>query len=409
MSHRFPRGSRHGFLCAFVAISLALPVVDARTWTDSIGRPFEAELVRVDGENVILTLPNGRGFSMKQSELSPADRAFLAGKGTGGAAPGTAPGAAPGVPVATSATLNFGRPWPRDVRLDGPSNSKVISEDAKAGRYVYESPGYRFTCDARITDDALRNFSMMFETTRKFAQLLPLSLVGGRERNGKLDILLFGTEYSYIAAGGAPGSAGCFIPSKGIVMVPMESLGLVKGSTGYSLDIKKKNDVLVHELAHQLTPNVYFVPGALGWFSEGMAEYMAATPYSWGYFSPDAYGNAVKAYVTTAGTPGSPGRALGTNIQAPDLRTFFLMSYGHFSGPNGNFNYGLGLLITHYFFHMEGGGKAYRMTKFLQGLHQGKQGEEALAPLLAGGDYQKLEKEISDAWSRLGVQIKFGR
>jgi len=404
MSHLFLRGSHCGFLPAFVVAAASfLPLVDARTWNDSRGRPFEAELVRVDGANVILTLPNGRSFSMPQSDLSAADRAFLSGKG-GGTAPN-----APAVQMTSPATLNFGRPWPREVRMDGASNCKVISEDAKTGRYVYESPGYRFTCDARVTDDALRNFSVMFETTRKFAQLLPLSLGGGRERNGKLDILLFGTQNAYISAGGSPGSAGCFVPSKGVVMVPMESLGLVKGGTGYSLDIKKKNDVLVHELAHQLSPNVYFVPGALGWFSEGLAEYMAATPYSWGYFSPDAYGNAVKAYVTTAGTAGSPGRALGTTIHAPDLRNFFLMSYGHFSGPNGNFNYGLGLLVTHYFFHMEGGGKAYRMTQFLQGLHQGKHGEEALKPLLGGGDYEKLEKEISAAWSRLGVQIHFGR
>ena len=403
MSHLILRGSRYGFLPALVAAISVFPIVEARTWTDSLGRPFEAEFVKVDGANVILTLPNGRGFSMPQSDLSATDRLFLASKGGG---------AAPAVPVAASsspANLNFGRPWPREVRMDGASICKVISEDAKAGRYVYESPGYRFTCDARITDDALRNFSVMFETTRKFAQSVPLSLGGGRERNGRLDILLFGSQNGYISAGGMPGSAGCFIPSKGVVMVPMESLGLVKGNTGFSLDSKKKNDVLVHELVHQLTPAVYFVPGALGWFSEGLAEYMAATPYSWGYFSPDAHGNAVKAYVTTTGTAGAPGRALGTRIQAPDLRSFFLMSYGQFSGPNGNFNYGLGLIVTHYFFHMEGGGKAYRMTQFLQGLHQGKRGEEALKPLLAGGDYEKLEKEISAAWSRLGVQIQFGR
>ena len=404
MSHPLLKGSCYGFLPAVALAAVSIfPLADARTWTDSRGRPFEAEFVKVNGAEVILTLPNGRSFSMPQSDLSAADRAFLASKG-GGTAPN-----APAVLTASPATLNFGRPWPRDVRMDGASNCKVISEDAKAGRYVYESPGYRFTCDSRVTDDALRNFSVMFETTRKYAQLLPLSLGGGRERNGKLDILLFGTQNAYISAGGSPGSAGCFVPSKGLVMVPMESLGLVKGSTGYSLDIKKKNDVLVHELCHQLSPNVYFAPGALGWFSEGLAEYMAATPYSWGYFSPDAHGNVVKAYVTTAGTAGSPGRALGTTIQAPDLRSFFLMSYGQFSGPNGNFNYGVGLLLTHYFFHMEGGGKAYRMTQFLQGLHQGKQGEEALKPLLGGGDYEKLEKEISAAWSRLGVQIQFGR
>lgn len=399
MSLNSTQGSRYGFLSACVAAISVLSVAEARTWTDSYGRPFEAELVRVDGVNVILMLPNGRDFSMPQSGLSNADRLFLSGKGGG---------KAPTAPTAATRPLNFGRPWPKDVRMDGASNCKVISEDPKAGRYVYESPGYRFTCDARVTDDALRNFSVMFETTRKYAQLIPVSLGGGRERNGKLDILLFGTPGGYISAGGSPGSAGCFVPSKGLVMVPMESLGLVKGDTGFSLDIKKKNDVLVHELVHQLTPDVYFVPGALGWFSEGLAEYMAATPYSWGYFSLDAYGNAVKAYVTTQGTPASPGRALGTTIQAPDLREFFLMSYGQFSGGNGNFNYGLGLLLTHYFFHMEGGGKAYRMTQFLQGLHEGKRGEEALKPLLAGGSYEKLESEISNSWSRLGVQIKFG-
>lgn len=402
MSHPVLKGRLCRLLSIAAMTAMASPyVAEARTWTDSIGRPFEAELVRVDGASVILKLPNGRDFSMKQSELSTADRLFLAGKGGGGGSSQ--------VVADVPAELNFGRPWPRDVRYDGASICKVVQEDAKAGRYVYESPNYRFTCDARVTDDALRNFSVMFETTRKFAKLLPLSLGGGRERNGKLDILLFGTQNAYISAGGMPGSAGCFVPAKGVVMVPMESLGLVKGSTGYSLDVKKKNDVLVHELAHQLSPNIYFAPGAMGWFSEGLAEYMAATPYSWGYFSPDAHGNSVKAYVTTTGTAGSPGRALGTTIHAPGLRSFFLMSYGQFSGPNGNFNYGLGLLITHYFFHMEGGGKLQRMTQFLQGLHQGKHGEEALKPLLGGGDYEKLEKEISAAWSRLGVQIHFGK
>ncbi len=84
------------------------------------------------------------------------------------------------------------------------------------------------------------------------------------------------------------------------------------------------------------------------------------------------------------------------------------MPYRQFSGGNGNFNYGLGLLITHYFLHMEGGGKAFRVTQFLKGLHAGQQGEAALTPLLGGGSYEKLEGEISAAWARMGVQIHFG-
>lgn len=303
------------------------------------------------------------------------------------------------------AASNVGGTWPKEIRLDGAVQCKVVSEDAKAGRHIYESPGYRFTCDARVTDDALRNFSVMFEATRKFGKSLPLGL-GGRERDGKLDVFLFSTKLAYVKSGGSPNSAGCF--TRGVVLVPMESLGLKQGNTGFSLDTKRDNLVLIHELAHQLTPGAYLQPGALGWFSEGLAEYMAVTPYNWGYFAPDIHGNAVKAFVTSHGEKGQGGRALGFRIQAPKLKDFFLMSYRDFSGKNPNLNYGLGLLITHYFFHMEGGGSGTRIFRFLKGLQTGAQGEAAIAPLLGGGSYEKLEAEISAAWARKGIEIKFG-
>ncbi|MBX3743654.1 MAG: hypothetical protein KF712_21895 [Akkermansiaceae bacterium] len=375
----------------------------AKTWTDRFGRAFETEFVEMEGEKVVLSLPDGRTFTMAVADLSLSDRTDLqrqlstsmpirrAGQG----------------PAAQPAVRNFGGPWPREVRMDGASACKVVLEDAKSGRFVYESPGYRFTADARITDDALRNFSVMFETTRKYARALPLSLSPGG-RDGKLDILLFGEMSGYIRAGGPPGSAGCYVPARNIVMVPMESLGLKKGGTGYSLDMKVSNLVLVHELAHQLTPAAYYAPGARGWFSEGLAEYMAATPYSWGYFAPDIHGNSVKAYVTSTGNNGLGGRNLGTRISAPRLRHLFLMDYSEFSGPNAGTNYALGLLVTHYFFHMEGGGRGARMRTFLEGLHGGASGEEAVKPLLGGGTYEKLEAEISAEWAKKGVMIRFG-
>lgn len=378
---------------ALVAIILTLNgPLDARTWTNRLGRTFDAEFVRMDGNNAIFVLQNGRAFSLPLDDLSANDQIVLSGGGQASRAEVVA--------------ASFGRPWPREVRIQGPSACKVISEDANARRFVYESLSYRFTCDARVTDDALRNFAVMFEATRKYARELPLSLGGGRERLGRLDILLFGSQSQYVRAGGPPGTAGVF--TGGVVMVPMESLGLKEGGTGFSLDTNRRNFVLIHELAHQLTPNAYFVPGSRGWFSEGLAEYIAITPYNWGYFRPDIHGNVVKSYVTTGGTADLPGRSLGTDIVAPKIRTLFLMPYSKFSGANANHNYGLGLLITHYFLHMEGGGKALRITQFLKGLHAGQQGEQALVPLLGGSTYEKLEGEIADAWARLGVRIRFG-
>lgn len=379
------------FRIGFLGVLLAATPAPARTWTDRLGRTFEADFVKLDGANVILTQPGGKTYATPIADLSAADQAAL--QSGGQARP------------AEVITTNFGSPWPREVRLDGPVACRVVSEDPKTERYVYESPGYRFTCDARVTDDALRNFSVMFEATRKYGKSVPLGL-GGRERDGKLDVRLFRNMAQYVRAGGPPDSAGCF--TRGVVLVPMASLGLKEGSTGFSLDARRDNKVLIHELVHQLTPTIYMQPGVSGWFCEGLAEYMAITPYNWGYFSPDIYGNAVKKYVTAHGENGGGGRALGTKIVVPKLRNFLLMPYNDYSGANANFNYGVGLLLTHYFLHTEGGGKSIRITQFLKGLQAGNQGEAALAPLLGGGSYEKLEGEISAAWARMGVQIQFG-
>ncbi len=379
------------FLAGMMFIASA--PVDARIWTNTLGRTFEAEFSRLDGNKAIFALPNGRQFSMLIAELSDRDQAQLSGGGK----------TLQNEVVAAS----FGKPWPRDVRLDGPVGCKIISEDSATRRYIYESPGYRFTSDSRITDDALRHFAVMFEATRKYAKELPISLGGVSQRGGKLDILLFGTKQAYVRAGGPPDSAGVF--TKGVVIVPMESLGLKDVGTGFSLDIKRHNKVLVHELAHQLTPKGYFSSDSNGWFSEGLAEYIACTPYTWGYFCPDIHGNVVKAYATAHGIDETEGRAIGSEIVAPQLRSFFLMPYGSFSGENANFNYAMGLLLTYYFFHMEDGGKATRITKFLQGLHAGQSGEAALLPLLGGSTYEKLETDITTAWACKGVNIRFAR
>ncbi len=382
-------------IAAVVALLGGIASAEVRAWTNVHGRTFEAEFVRIDGANAIFAFETGRTFSTPLADLSAADRQNLSRVRSAPADVAPAP-------------TNFGHAWPREIRVDGASQSRVISEDAKKGRYVYESPNYRFTCDARLTSDVLRNFAMMFETTHKYATAIPLSLHGA-PRQGRLDVLLFESKAGYVRAGGIPGSAGCFVPSTGMVMVPMESLGLVRTSTGFSLDTSRRNKVLVHELAHQLTPRAYMQSSRNGWLIEGVAEYIACTPYTWGYFRLDPHGNAALAYVTAYGEDRISGRALGKKLQAPRLRHFLQMEYSDFAGAGANFNYGFSLLLVHYFLHMEGGGRSMRITAYLKGLRAGKSGEEALAPLLGGGSYEKLEAEVADAWKRKGIEIVFTR
>jgi hypothetical protein len=400
--------------CLFV---LSPVEAGAETWTNALGRSFEAEFIRLHGEQAIFKLSNGRVFGKALKDLSPSSRERVtSGAAAGGSAPGGVlpaktglPGDRPGtgLTIVRPKTTNLGHSWPREVRVDAGSRSRVISEDREKRQFVYESPSYRFTANARITDDALRNFSMMFESTHKYARALPLGLNGGNQRDGKLDVLLFESVAEYQRAGGPPGSAGVYNSREGLVMVPFASLGLQEGVSGYSLNHARHNQVLIHELVHQVTPACYFRKGALGWFSEGVAEYVAISPYTWGRFGSDKSGYAVKSYVTGAGPKGRGGRGLGTRIRAPRLRSFFLMPYSSFSGRNANFNYGFALLVNHYFFHMEGGGKARRITEFLRGMHAGKTGEEALKPLLGRSTYESLQKDIAAHWGRQGVEIVF--
>ena len=381
------------YIFAFTFLLLGLPSADAAVWMTSQGQAFEAEFVRMEGTKAVFTMGDEKKFFKPLLELSPESQAIIRRSTSH--------------PI-EELRSNFGRPWPREVRPTGNPACKVISEDREKSHYIYESPGYRFHCDARITHDALSNFATVFEATRAYLAALPISMMSGETVANRSRVLLFGEKEAYFKSGGMRGSAGCFIPKNRLVLIPMDSLGLVKGGTGYSRDVGKENQILIHELVHQLTPNAYYNHGAMGWFSEGLAEYVAATPYNTGLFRPDIHGNAVKDYVTAYGTNGKFGRNLGTEIKAPPLRDFMLQSYASFSGGSANANYGLGLLLTHYFFHMEGDGKARRITKFLEGLHAGASGEAALEPLHGGQGFGKLEEGISSAWAKKGINISFG-
>lgn len=374
----------------------ATALAEIRAWTNNSGRSFRAEFLRVEGANAIFTLEGGRIFSTPVATLKESDQILLR------SAPQTTVAPVP------ARLANFGHAWPKEIRMDGFSQSRVVSEDPKKGVYVYESPHYRFTCDVRLTSDVLRNFAMMFETTWKYATSVPLGLDGGNPRQGRLDVMLFETREAYVRSGGSPGSAACFIPREAVVLAPLESLGVTKTPTGFSLNTGGTNDVLIHELTHQLTPFAYLNPKLRnGWFIEGLAEYISTTPYSWGYFRPDPHGNAALAYAIAHGEDGKGGRALGKQVRAPRLRGFMQMEYAEFSGARANLHYGLGLMLTHYFLHMEGGGRSARITEYLKTIRAGRGPEAALSALLAGGSFEKLEAEFAEAWRRKGIEITF--
>ncbi len=222
-------------------------------------------------------------------------------------------------------------------------------------------------------------------------------------------VLIFGKDVTYYKSGGPRGSGGCYMPLKRLVLVPVSSLQLREAAGGFERDERKDHKVLIHELVHQLTPAAYYAHGSVGWFTEGLAEYVGTTPYHPGYFWVDPHGDTVMEYVTSYGQKGMGGRVLGKDIRLPPLKEFMLMSYRRFAGSEANLNYGASLAIVYYFFHMEGGGGAKKITAFLKGLKAGGYGEAALYPLHAGEGFAALEEDIARAWAKKGLNIRFGK
>jgi hypothetical protein len=248
----------------------------------------------------------------------------------------------------------------------------------------------------------------MFEATHLYCRSLPLAINGGKTVDDKHQILLFEAFDDYVKAGGLPGSAGVFIGGRGVVMVPLTSLGVRPVGSGYMLDRDKSSKTLPHELVHQLTPEAYFGKGAMGWFTEGLAEYVAVTPYRSGAFSVRGNQKDIFDYATGFGSKDMGGRGLGTKIGLPALKTFMFQDYSQFlSQPQ--LNYGCGLLIATYFFHLDGEGDGKRIKGFLKALHDGADSGKAIDLLLGGRSFEKLEEDIVKAWGRKGVDFKFAK
>jgi len=394
------------FLRSACCLILCLSFVHARTFTDNQDRKIEAEITKIEGAKVTLKLDkNGKSFEVPIDTLSKEDQKYVKNwkqEKESGESDGSEE------EVTDEAKPNFDDPWPKLVSTDINIDINVAEEDENKKRFVYHSPNYEFICDVRLSKNVVKKFATLFEATREYCRLLPIATMkahvpGAQFRN---KILLFETKETYIANGGPPSSAGVYKSrgKSGIVMVPLTSLGVKKVGNGYMYDYKGQNKVLPHELVHQLTDREYYSPGSVGWFSEGLSDYVAVTPYRSGKYNVKTNISSIKEYATSYGKKGRGGRNLGEEIYAPDLKGYMLQSYSSFVN-NANFNYGFGLLVTTYFFHMED--DTTNIINFLKALKEGKKGEEALDVLLNGRSWDEMEAQIAKAWRSKGVKITF--
>lgn len=373
-----------------------------REWTDDQNRRIEATLVEIKGQTVILKLADGREVPYPLASLSAGDAAYVKL-----VAATMKPDLAPGNAGAKEKP-DFSSPWPERAKLAEDPEIATVEEDAKNKRFIYESANYQYVSDVRLSKSVVKGFAVMFEACFQFCRALPLGIDGGFRNGRKNRILLFEKFDDYIEAGGPPSSAGVFMGASGVVIVPLTSLGVRPVGSGYMFDHSKDSGTLCHELTHQLTPENYFQRGCVGWFTEGLAEYISTTPYRGGSFTVRTNQNDIEEYVTAYGIKDRGGRVLGREIKMASLAAFMKQPYSSFTS-NGQYNYGCALLISNYFFHMDGDGDAKRIKAYLKAVHEGKDAVASYPILLDGRTFQQLEADIAKAWGSKGVKFIFGK
>ncbi len=369
--------------------------VEARTWTDTKGRTIEADFIKMNGDKVVVKRNNGKTVSIPLNSLSQKDKDFLAQQTKKESSAG-------------KSWENYDDPWPDMVRFEGDYEVEEIK--AEKGEYIYETPHFRFICDAKIGTNCVKQLARMFEATHMANKTLPLGNAPAHDDAAKFPAYLYENYETYRAQGGMEGSAGIFIGSsrpgdRGKVLVPFRSLGVKKTGSTYVMDRKQEPTTLIHEITHQM---MTFQAKQAAWFCEASAEYVANTPYTnTGTFKFSSNKKNIVEKVTAFGKKGTGGRGLGKNIKAPNLEQYMNMPYDQFVSNNPQLHYGLALLMGYYFYHMDGEGDAARIKAYLKAIQSGKSEKEAQKLLLDGRTYDQLAEEIEKAWRSSGVKLKF--
>jgi len=373
---------------------------DQRAWVDDQGREVLAVFSGMsdDGESVLLKLEDGSVVPFPLARFSQACQFYV-----------KLAIEAPTLWQAGGVEYNFDSPWPDMVGFREDLEIEVIREDRASGEFVYESLNFRYISDVRLSPSVVRGFALLFEATHEFCKAMPIGMGEGVRTDGKYLIKLYDERASYIKAGAPRSSSGVFMGGRNLIKVPLESLGVRKAGNSYHLDRSVSNRVIAHEVVHQLTPPQYFGNADFNsWFIEGIAEYVAATPYRAGQYNLRGARRAIVEYATGFSKTDNRGRDIGTEINLRSLERFMNLPYSQFVGRNGNFNYAVALLITYYFIHFDGERDAANLKAYKRALLEGKGKEEATMILLNGRSFEELEKDVEREWRRYGVRFKFG-
>lgn len=421
--------------CTFL---LAQPA-PTRSWTSEDGRKVEAAFGGVQGDNVLLKMPDGRTLPFAIAKLSAADQEFIKSQSAPAKPAAAAPGEAPKSRAkAVDRVPIEKRVFPERVEVPAKSiDASPVSENPAERKFIYQTETFEFSSQAKLAKSVMTEVAQTFESTRLLLSQLPWGLdcrpPEGLER---YQAKLFETRSDYISAGGPENSGGVYMGALKVFMVPFPSLGLKKLGQTWAKDRNFRNDTLVHEVTHQIMDDyLQFLPT---WIIEGTAEYTEMLPDTANGFLSRQHEKGMKDYIKT-------GEKRAGSAEIPNVEEHMTMDRTKWNSltttPTSMFKlYYRSAMLVYFFNHLDGDAKGTRFMKYMDAVYEEvsamreffanpavKRSPDgrfsyptSLKPpdfrnpfkhidiLLDGRTYSQLAKEIEDKYKALGLKVKAG-
>ncbi len=449
-----------GFLLSIANFAAAQE--EERKWRTPEGRYWVGTLVEVDGDRVVLKMPDGRRGNISLSKLGDPDKRYIANfvarqkeeteLGADQIAKETKMAATlsetarkwtssdgkviegllenfdgakvqlrtkRGVfsfPVERLSALDQrlvrrwvdNRPvqvgeWPDFV--ESPKNMEIqeVEGGVEGWKFVYRSPHFEFRTTTRLSISVVKEFSRIFEATFEVVKALPVGFDPEPREGGYFVTELYETRAEYASAGGPAGSAGVYMTGQNKIMIPLPNLGVKWTGTRWILEAGEDSGTLKHEIAHQVTHK--WLSRWPVWFVEGLAEYVEAARYNKGrYTLKNMAGNvedSIMAYPVS-----------GNSFPMVPLESLMTMTHSSWSGAllggGATYNYRSANVLMYYFLHLDGEGDGSGVASYLRALDQGEDSRKAAADqLLRGRDFAALSEEVYEKLRKDGIRIDY--
>ena len=310
------------------------------------------------------------------------------------------------VTTATGLAEDKGNPkrWPSIHRPTGKAKIVLTKKGQGQTPYIYHTKHFELRSPDALSQRHLQKFATVAESVPRVLAKFPLPLLGMPE-GGRAKVLIFPDEESFVKNGGAYGAAGYYSGRKQAIMLRADTFLQPPSPASSRLPPKADYDLLVHEFVHLcMHRDLGYLPT---WFSEGVAEYIAAAHTNDGVYRFDNITSEIRNRIK-AGLPNDK-----EHIRMPSVKeTMQLTSESwrekleHGDDADGYRLYASSLLIVHTLFH--GGEKRRADTRtFLQNLRPRKLLNQKVELLIPEKDRDQLQQRISNYWRPRGLRIKF--